>query len=503
MMTHQEILDFIHKQTKLGLDHIQRFDQGGNVLNGPSVAGNTGTNQSPGSQGIAGALGNFLGTNNNSQAQGAVTQEGTNGGQLNQAYQGAQGALGQANNLTNQLAPGVSQGAQTQNTLTGQLQNEALGQGPNPAQNALNQATGQNIAQSAAVAAGTRGAGANAGMIAQNAAMQGANANQQAAGQSATLQAQQQLAAQNSLQGLAAQQVGQASNAVQLGNQTQQNEQNILQGANTAANNNAVSMQGNINSTNAAIAQGNSNSNQNILGGIGGALGGIGGAIIGGPAGALVGSKVGSLFAEGGSVHPDLHALAKIYYPEHFAGGGAASYQMASPTTNNVNMGTPLAMPGYSKRQGIQYSPEEMDLINQPAQAAPGTNPTGVGGGYGLGGQGMVNELGAQNPYGAPPPTSDSFQMPSMGSQGASSSPNLGPFGAKGGKVGAKLKKGGDVPGKPKVDHDAYKNDTVDAKLSPGEFVIPIDVMKDKGKLGKMARFVAQNIERKKMGRAL
>lgn len=61
--------------------------------------------------------------------------------------------------------------------------------------------------------------------------------------------------------------------------------------------------------------------------------------------------------------------------------------------------------------------------------------------------------------------------------------------------------KGGKIPGKAKVDHDDYANDTVDAQLSPGEVVIDLNTLKDKGKLGKMARFVAANIERKKMGR--
>jgi hypothetical protein len=78
---------------------------------------------------------------------------------------------------------------------------------------------------------------------------------------------------------------------------------------------------------------------------------------------------------------------------------------------------------------------------------------------------------------------------------------------AHGGKVyphmGEELKAGGKVPGHPKVHHDSYKNDVVEAKLSPGEVVIDLDSLHHKGKLGKMARFVAKEIERKKMGRKL
>ena len=44
---------------------------------------------------------------------------------------------------------------------------------------------------------------------------------------------------------------------------------------------------------------------------------------------------------------------------------------------------------------------------------------------------------------------------------------------------GMALEAGGKVPGKPKVDHDAYKNDTVTAKLTPGEVVIDIDTLKE------------------------
>lgn len=90
--------------------------------------------------------------------------------------------------------------AQQQGTAD-QLQNIANGQGPNPAQAMLNQATGQNVANQAALMAGQRGASANAGLIARQAAMQGAGIQQNAAGQGATMQANQSLGALGQLGG--------------------------------------------------------------------------------------------------------------------------------------------------------------------------------------------------------------------------------------------------------------------------------------------------------------
>jgi hypothetical protein len=63
------------------------------------------------------------------------------------------------------------------------------------------------------------------------------------------------------------------------------------------------------------------------------------------------------------------------------------------------------------------------------------------------------------------------------------------------------MKSGGQVPGTPKVNHDDYSNDTVDAKLTPGEVVIDLDTLNDKGEMGRMARMLAQHIEHKKMGK--
>lgn len=60
-----------------------------------------------------------------------------------------------------------------------------------------------------------------------------------------------------------------------------------------------------------------------------------------------------------------------------------------------------------------------------------------------------------------------SFGAAAMGSDGIS-----GKGLARGGEVGSTLKTGGKVPGKAQVPGDSYTNDTVAAKLSPGELVI-------------------------------
>lgn len=177
--------------------------------------------------------------------------------------------------------------------LQGQLQQNALGQGPNPAQAALNQATGQNVANQAALAAGVRGSSQNPGLVAREAAQQGAAAQQQAVGQGATLQAQQQLAAQSALAGLQ----GQVGSQVTGQQNANANLLGVGAGANNAQNNTAVTNYGNAQGINAATAGANTAANQKTAGGI---LGGLA-------------SGIASLFAEGGEVEEPV---------QHFEGGG-------------------------------------------------------------------------------------------------------------------------------------------------------------------------------------
>lgn len=53
------------------------------------------------------------------------------------------------------------------------------------------------------------------------------------------------------------------------------------------------------------------------------------------------------------------------------------------------------------------------------------------------------------------------------------------------------MKSGGKVPGEAKVSGDSPKNDTVDAKLSPGEVVIPKSIMESDDPAARAAKFVA------------
>lgn len=273
------------------IGNIKYFDDGGTVLSGPSNSVVSGNPRTVNNNGLVGTVGNELGLNNQFQAGSANIQAGTNAAQLNNAYTQTQNALGQQQGIVNTLNPGVNQGVASQANLTGMLTNQANGVGPNPAQAALNQATGQNVSNQAALMAGQRGAGSNVGLIARQAAQQGAATQQGAVGQAATLQAEQQLAAEQNLQNLAATQVGQGQGATSTLNEAQQNEQNILQGANTAYNNAGVAMQSNINNVNAQIAAANQNQATNILGGIANA------------GSSLTSGITGMMAAKGGEVH--------------------------------------------------------------------------------------------------------------------------------------------------------------------------------------------------------
>jgi hypothetical protein len=59
------------------------------------------------------------------------------------------------------------------------------------------------------------------------------------------------------------------------------------------------------------------------------------------------------------------------------------------------------------------------------------------------------------------------------------------------------MKQGGPVPGQAEVRGDSPKNDTVQAKLSPGEVVIPKSVMESKDPVGEASKFVAALMKKK------
>lgn len=381
-----------------------------------------------------GSIGGLMGLGGGTGGTGFnASSSGTNPQQLAAALQAAQGAVG------------------NQQQVYGQLQNVAAGQGPNPAQAMLNQATGQNVQNQAALQAGQRGAAANVGLMARNAGLQGANIQQQAAGQGATMQAQQALNALNSAGGVAS---GITA--------AQQNEQNILQGANTASQN----IQGNLANT---TMQGQ----QAMLGGL---MQGIGSG-----ASAISGK------AYGGEV-------------QNFDDGGDVD---AAPDDSSQDI-APV------QQQQSQMS-DPMDQIVNESNMQSAQNPVGPQSQFG---QALNNQAQGQMPqYATSNPGSQALQsgMASMISGGKSSSGGGGSGGglgglmslaammAKGGNVGDRLKSGGHVPGEAKQKGNSYKNDTVKALLSPGEVVIPKSVMESSDPARGAAEFVQAVMSKKRM----
>lgn len=400
-------------------------------------------------------------TGSNFNASAAPIQSGTNAGQINTAYGQAQSGLAQQQAFVDALANQHGIGNQSsvfnqQQALAKQLQGVANGTGPNPAQMALNQATTGNIANQAALMAGQRGAGANAGLIARQAAMQGANTQQQAVGQGAQMQAQQQLAAMGQLSGqqanmanLATQQVGQQAGAITGYNTAAQNEQGKLLDANSAYNNQLVSMQGNMNNVNAQMAQGNQKARNDLMGGL----------MQGGGMMSMMGAK-------GGIV-------------KNYAEGGMEG---------DINSSMPKETPG--SEMGNELKPNDSGNVEAPA-----AGPQSFAGQY-LSGASIAAPSIA-SPGASPMASGNSFSGSSGGGGGGGGMSSMLPLlamAAKGGKVvnGEMLAaKGAKVPGQAKVKGDSLKNDNVKALLSPGEIIIPRSVVNSHDPVGEAGRFVA------------
>jgi len=325
------------------------FDVGGIAANSNTAGSNGGSLTNTTSNGIGGIAG-ALGLN----ASSANINPGTNNNQLNNAYTGSNNAINAQVGLANTVNPGVQTGVNTQNQIENQELAMTQGAGPNPAQAQLAQATGTNVANQAALAAGQRGGAGNVGLMERQAAQTGAQTQQSAAGQAATLEAQQQIAAQNNAAGIAAQQVGQGQGATTALNTAQQNEQNILQNANTAANNSAVSMQGNINNVNAQASQGL----------IGGLTSGV--------------SALAGLFEKGGEVHP-VHGKQKLDFihkmtkmgMEHYDTGGQVPATPPSPpidpsAAQSVSDSFKGAVHSYADGGNIQGNPLIGAITGQP-----------------------------------------------------------------------------------------------------------------------------------------
>ncbi len=236
----------------------------GTYVSNPAV-NNTATNPNTG---VFGTINGGLGLNDQFQAGAANIQAGTNTGQINDAYSGAQRGLANQENLANTLNPQVGTAVQNQNNLAGQYSEMAQGRGPNPARAELAQNTANNVAQTGSQMAGMRGSSGNVGLMAREIGQQGAATQQAGVGQAATLEAQQQIAAQQNLANLSNNQISQAGQANTGMSSAQQAEQALLENANTSYNNAAVGMQSNMNNVNSQTAAANQNMGANMMGGM-------------------------------------------------------------------------------------------------------------------------------------------------------------------------------------------------------------------------------------------
>lgn len=338
-----------------------------------------------------------------------------------------------------------------QQDLANQLQTASNGGGPNPALAQLAQTTGANTANQAALMAGQRGAGSNTGLIARQAAQQGAANQQNAVGQAASLAAQQQIAARGQLQqqqgmlgNLATQQAGQQIGQTNAQTAAQQQQQQMLLNQINAQNSANVGMQSNMNNVNASIAQGNQQSQNQLFSNLTGA-GGQGLMML--ASGGQV-PKLGGHSPISGPNNPKLHEAYKSY-----ADGGSVT--SSSQPSSKVGM----ILKGFMPQQ----------------QSSPSL------------GAGLINAIGkgANALFGpsASNPTTEAVM------------PNFATGGAIHGESYARSMT--PVPGKASVKGDSLQNDTVDAKLSPGEIIIPRTVAQAKDAPEKAKAFVAAIMAKK------
>lgn len=341
----------------------------------------------------------------------------------------AQTATNLVTNTANQVAPASAQGVANQNQVYQQMQQLAaqLGQ----------QAQGQGPNPALAQLAQTTGQNI-AGTTAAMAGVRGANANpglvaRQAAQQGAATQQQAvgqgaTLAAQ---QQLAAQQnlAQQQQNLANLGTTQVGEGLNAASTGANAAQNQAGLVAGQVQGLNTANIQ-NQASQNSANAGVQSA------AQSGGGLGKLLG------LADGGVVPSTTSSTGpQSFFGKFMSGVDSQSMTPQAPPTNTNNGLIPTAL---------------------SAVGAPTSIPGLVGSGVGA----VGNALGIGGPSAA----------------------TL--LAAKGGSIDYR-KSGGKVPGEAKVKGDSYANDTVDAKLSPKEIVLPRSVTMSSDPVRESAKFVA------------
>lgn len=225
-----------------------------------------------------------------------------------------------------------------QTQLAQALLSQSQGQGPNPAQAQLAQATGNNIAAQGAMMAGQRGSSSNAGLLARQIAQQGAATQQQAVGQGATLQAEQQLGAQRQLQDLYGQQQAGANQLLGTAASAQNSQ-------NTGNIQNYGQQQG----INSGVAQGNTNAQSQLIGGL-----------LNGGAGAIT-----AFAAKGGKVENSGAITPPDGKPQQLTDGGSVPGK-PEYSGNDVRNDTELAL----LSKGEVVLPNEVTKSADPAKKA-------------------------------------------------------------------------------------------------------------------------------------
>jgi hypothetical protein len=443
-----------------GSVEIQHFDSGGTVVG----------------QG-GGALGSITG------AVGApMTEAGTGLTTQNQFQANAPDISAQEGNYTAANAG--------QNALASALTNQANGQGPNPALAQLNQTTQQNGQQAAGLVASQRGL--NPGEAARMGQQGQIQANQQAGGQAATLGAQQQLSAEQGLASVYGQQENAASQNASVINQGQLGAQGL----------------------NAQTAQANTNSVNNTTGGLLSGFGALSslakGGVVGKDGKKTENPKLSTVPEKDrfkGNLLPEhLKSIADIYHGNKFAWGGPVSGPLAS--VNTPQFGSGSGNNGMASGMGGSGSDKSDDSVSSPSSATSANNfgapqltqpALGSSSGYSKGGQVKPQHFDWGGDV--QPDQLASVNIPKENVVPVKSDSSGG--GGGGGGIGAivgLLAEGGKVPGKPKVDHNAYKNDTVPTMLTPGEVVIPLNVMNSADPVKNAAAFVAEHLAKHQKG---
>lgn len=339
----------------------------------------------------------------------------------------------------------AEQGQQQQLATT--LQNQANGQGPNPAQSQFQQNVSQIGQQQAGAIASQKGI--SPALAIRTAAGQGAQAQQAAAGQAATMQAQQQLQAQSQLQ----------NQQAQIATENQN-----LYGTSTTG-------QSNENTTNAAVAQSNATNQGNALSGI---ISGAASALPFLANGGEVPSYPSALLADGGGP-ADAPTAGAIPAFQAFAKSFAANRQPQKQQQAQSQSGSTKAPgPVSSVAKWLKAGPAKAQ--DDPSLPMPPQNVAGP-----------VAQAQAKP-----------GMLPMPETVGMARGGKVGPrLDANGGKVSAQNPKQ-----KATVKDNAYANDKVPTLLSEGEIVIPRSITMHPMAPEMAAKFVAAAINKRKMGRA-